>query len=157
MVSHQAKPFWRSGIGVLCLWIAVVTQAEPLSLKAELAVRAATFEVVMRKPEADPLTYEKPLPMELIPYAIRSDAFLSVGTAFKIGANQFVSAAHVLNAGVGTQYGQPALRDKLGKVYLIDQVLKYSMDEDFVVFSVAGPSNSKPLATNSAPTINRFI
>jgi hypothetical protein len=32
------------------------------------AIRANTFEVVMKKPVADSATYEKPLPLELLPF-----------------------------------------------------------------------------------------
>jgi len=38
------------------------------------AIRANTFEVVMKKPEADSATYEKPLPLELLPFHERNDA-----------------------------------------------------------------------------------
>src|SRR5690606_36143978 len=60
--------------------------------------RAATFAVVIRKPEKDLLEYEKPLPLELIPFSERNDKYWPIGTAFAIGANQYVSAAHVLGA-----------------------------------------------------------
>ena len=46
------------------------------------AARAATFEVVVPKAKADPLSYEKPLPLELIPYVQRTDQYWSIGTAF---------------------------------------------------------------------------
>jgi len=32
------------------------------------AVREATFEVVIKKPEHESVVYEKPLPFELLPY-----------------------------------------------------------------------------------------
>lgn len=31
------------------------------------AIRDNTFEVVMKKPEQDPVKYEKPLPLDLLP------------------------------------------------------------------------------------------
>src|SRR6202042_3210942 len=49
------------------------------------AARENTFEVVMKKPEKDPVTYEKPLPLDLIPFIERTDAYRSVGTAFSLG------------------------------------------------------------------------
>src|SRR5262245_40879894 len=77
---------------------------------ADLArVRASTFEVVMRKPETDSLTYERPLPLDLLPYSQRSDKYISIGTAFAIGENRFVTASHVLQFGYVSQYGEPAL------------------------------------------------
>ena len=74
------------------------------------AARENTFEVVMKKPEKDPVTYEKPLPLDLIPFIERTDAYRSVGTAFSLGNNTYVTAGHVFLAGIGSQYGAPALR-----------------------------------------------
>jgi TonB family protein len=100
------------------------------------AIRSSTFEVVMKKPDADPLTYEKPLPLDLLPYSERTDAYRSVGTAFALGQNRYVTAAHVLLAGAGSQYGAPALRGADGAVHEIDQILKFSAHQDFVLFSL---------------------
>jgi len=110
-------------------------------------VRAATFEVVMRKVDSDPLTYEKPLPLDLIPYAIRSDHYWSIGTAFAIGPETYVTAGHVFRAAVGSQFGSPALRDSAGHVYAVNQVLRFSAHEDFVVFTVTGAPAASPLPT----------
>jgi len=35
------------------------------------AIREGTFEVVMKKPQSDPVSYEKPLPLDLLPYIVR--------------------------------------------------------------------------------------
>src|SRR5690606_39368469 len=40
----------------------------PVSPGLMAAIRAGSFEVVLRKTETDPLAYEKPLPMELLPF-----------------------------------------------------------------------------------------
>jgi serine protease Do len=104
----------------------------------ERAVRAATFEVVLRKPAGDPLSYEKPLPLDLIPYQQRTDKYQPVGTAFAIGPDSYITAAHVLEAAVDSQYGPPALRGQDGKVYPIASILKFSADEDYAVFTLAG-------------------
>lgn len=117
-------------------------------------VRAATFEVVIRKPEKDPLEYEKPLPLELIPFSERNDKYWPIGTAFAIGTNQYVSAAHVLGAGVGSQFGVPAIRDTKGNVYELDQVLKYSGHQDFVVFTVRKPASVVGLEISRDPKID---
>src|SRR5258708_6605841 len=71
------------------------------------AIRASTFEVVLKKPTHDPVSYEKPLPLELLPYVERTDPYQSVGTAFALGQNTYVTAAHVLTAAVDSQYGAP--------------------------------------------------
>jgi serine protease Do len=114
----------------------------------------ATFEVVLAKPASDPLTYEKPLPLELIPYRERTDKFQSIGTAFAIGPNRFVSAAHVIRAGNGSQYGPLALRDAAGTTYRIDKIIKYSSGEDYAVFSVLAAPDVVPLETRSRPMLN---
>ncbi|HEX4377566.1 MAG TPA: serine protease [Steroidobacteraceae bacterium] len=109
------------------------------------AVRSATFEVVLHKNENDKLTYEKALPLDLIPYVIRSDHYWSVGSAFAIGPSTYVSAAHVLLGAVGSQFGAPSLRDAAGHVFAVDQVLKFSAAEDYIVFTVSGAPDVKPL------------
>jgi serine protease Do len=96
-------------------------------------------KVVVGKPAADPLAYEKPLPLELMPYRERTDKFQSIGTAFAIGPNRFVTAAHVIIAGNGSQYGPVALRNAAGTVYRVDKIIKYSSSEDYAVFSVIAP------------------
>ena len=128
------------------LWAAASLLALSLTTRAaagvtpqiERAVRAATFEVVLRKPTSDPLSYEKPLPLDLIPYQQRTDKYQPVGTAFAIGPDTYVTAAHVLEAAVDSQYGRPALRSQDGKVYPIASILRFSADEDYAVFSLAG-------------------
>src|SRR5438132_1513907 len=111
-------------------------QAAALSASSQKLIRAATFEVVQSRPKATQAVYEKALPLDLLPYQQRVDAYRSTGTAFAMGANRYVTAAHVLLLGVGSQFGLPALRDSTGRVYEIDRVLKYSQAEDFAVLSL---------------------
>jgi serine protease Do len=147
-----------AGAGVLWVIFAAQTAAgATVSARLQDAARASTLEVVGTKPANDPLTYEKPLPLELLPFYVRSDAYLPVGTAFCIGPNRYVSAAHVLGAGVASQYGAPKLRDRQGRVYDIDQVLKYSTLEDFAVFSLRNPPKTPALPVNRAPRINQTV
>jgi hypothetical protein len=129
------------------------------ALTAELQkqVRAATFEVVIRKPTSDSVTYEKPLPLELIPYTERIDTYWPVGTAFAIGPNAFVTAAHVMVLGVGSQFGVPGIRDGHGNVYPIDRVLEFALHEDFAVFTVSGTPAVKPFRTSAAPAIDDTV
>jgi serine protease Do len=128
--------------------------AATLAPGVQQKLSSATFEVVLAKPVSDPLTYEKPLPLELIPYRERTDKFRSIGTAFAIGPNRFVSAAHVINAGNGSQYGPLALRDAAGTTYRIDKIIKYSSSEDYAVFSVLAAPAIVPLQTRSRPPLN---
>jgi serine protease Do len=106
-----------------------------VSPQLQQPIRVSTFEVVMKKPEKDTATYEKPLPMDLLPYRERTDAYQSIGTAFSLGHNTYVTAAHVLGLGIDSQYGKPELRGSDGTVYAIDRIERFSLHEDFVVFS----------------------
>jgi hypothetical protein len=114
------------------------------------AVRAATYEIVLRKPLTDPLTYEQPLPLDLIPFAVRNDAYWSIGTAFAVKPNVFVTAAHVLVASVGSQFGTPALRDSAGHVFPVDRIIGFSAHEDFAVLTVSGAPGNAVLATSAS-------
>src|SRR5512139_3696097 len=120
-------------------------------------IQNATFEVVVKKPTKDSLKYEKPLPLDLLPYAIRNDKYYSVGTAFAIAKNQFVTAAHVLNLGLESQFDGYSLRDRNGNIYPIDKVLKYSYRQDFVVFSSKNLNISKPFQPNAHPRLNEKV
>lgn len=123
--------------------------ADAPSSQLQHEVRLATFEVVVKKPDKDTATYEKPLPLELIPFVERNDAYWSIGTAFAIGPNTFVTAAHVIGACAGSQFGVPGIRAGDSHVYTIDKVLKYSLREDYVVFSVQNPPSVTPLVPNT--------
>src|SRR2546429_5458797 len=52
-------------------------------------VRRGTFEVVIKKPEKDALTYEKPMPIDLVPFVERDDAYWTVDTAIAIATHSF--------------------------------------------------------------------
>ena len=119
-------------------------------------IQAATFEVVAAKP-ADPLEYEKPLPMEQLPFQQRNDAYHSIGTAFSIGGGRYVTAAHVLLTGVNSLWGEPQLRDNAGTVYAIDKVHKFSLEKDFVVFSLKQQPPGAPLSITSKPEPGRAV
>ena len=144
-------------VSLVVVAAAGAAEAAPLDPAQQQALRAATFEVVYAKPTRDSLSYDKPLPLELIPFAERNDKYYSVGTAFAIGANRYVSAAHVIMAGVGSQYDPPALRDASGHVYEIEQMLRFSLHEDFAVFSLKNDPRVPPLAVNTHPTVNEAV
>ncbi len=132
-------------------------RAQDISKPTIEAVGSATFEVVVLKPAGDNLKYERPLPMDLIPYSMRTDPYYSVGTAFAIGPNMWVTAGHVFDFGHKSLSKTYRLRDHAGKVYDVDKILKYSMHRDFVVFSVKNPPEIKPLATNTSPRMNEKV
>ncbi|MEZ5565417.1 MAG: trypsin-like peptidase domain-containing protein [Gammaproteobacteria bacterium] len=141
---------WLSAVSLLLM--ATGVSADALSSRLEKKVRGATLEVVVAFPESDPLSYEKPLPLELLPFALRDATHVPIGTAFRLGRNEYVTAAHVISASVGGQFGPPQLRDAQGRIYAIDQILKYSFQEDFAVVSLKDPPRSPILDTGPEPT-----
>lgn len=133
--------------------------AHAASLDAALlpAIQAATFEVVQAKPTSDPIQYERPLPLDRLPFQERTDKYYSIGTAFAIGPNRYVTAGHVLNAGLGSLWGTPALRDSTGHVYAIDKVEAFDLRRDFVVFSLRDAPKVAPLPSNGHATLNQVV
>jgi serine protease Do len=134
-----------------------LTNAAGLDQQALTQIQASTFEVVAAKPTTDNLIYIKPLPLELQPFQERNDKYYSIGTAFSIGNNQFVTAAHVITFGIDSLWGVPALRDSNGHVYPIDTVDKFSLARDFVVFSVSGRPNGSSLKIDTRPELNSAV
>ena len=128
-----------------------------LSPKILDAVGSAVFEVVVPKPEKDSLAYKEPLPFDTLPYTVRNDHYFSFGTAFAIGPNLFVSAVHVMNVGLESQWGETQIRDSKGKVYAIDKIIKYSERRDFIVFTAKGCSVKKPLVANTRPRLQEKV
>jgi hypothetical protein len=158
----RTRPTLRPALAALLLVsgaaAAVPARAAELSNGVQQSVRAATFEVVQLKPPDGDVTYDRPLPLDLIPYQQRTDKYRSIGTAFAIGPNRFVTAAHVIDLGINSQFGPPALRDTSGKVYAIDQVYKFSDARDFVLFSLRDPpKGGKALAIGAKPAVNTTV
>jgi serine protease Do len=122
----------------------------------QLATRT-TFEVVLPKMEPDSIRYEKPLPLELLSFTERNDKFVSIGTAFAIAPDTFVSAAHVLIAAIGSPLGKPHMRDAAGNVYPVIEVLKFSLHEDYIVFRAKGASTREPLKPNREPSTGTTV
>lgn len=143
--------------GMLALACAV-SVADNLDGAAQQQIFAATFEVVQLKPPERAVTYERALPLDLLPYQQRIDKYRSIGTAFAISPNHYVTAGHVLALGQGSQFGPPALRDAAGTVYEIDRILKYSDDQDFAEFSLKHvPSPERVLPTAAPPPLNEAV
>lgn len=165
MESPRRKPgFMRTAcsrfalLALVSLFAAAASHAASLDPAVLPKIQAATFEVVAAKPVKDPLTYEKPLPLELLPFQERNDKYYSIGTAFALGNNRYVTAAHVLQVGIDSLWGEPALRDAGGHVYAIGKIEKYSLQQDFVVFSLATqPAQAAALEVDTTPSLNGVV
>src|SRR5690606_40716873 len=87
------------------LFTALPASAAALDSEHLPAIQAATVEVVAAKPVEDPLEYEKPLPLDQIPFQQRNAKYHSIGTAVSIGGGRYVTAAHVLLTAVNSLCG----------------------------------------------------
>jgi serine protease Do len=133
-------------------------QAATLDSSVMAKVQAATFELVAAKPTTDPLTYEKPLPLDQLPYAQRNDKYTSLATAFVIGHNRYVTAAHSLIMLMGGNlWGSVELRDAQGHVYPIDKIEKFSLARDFAVFSLKGDPAPAAFPVDANPALNQTV
>jgi serine protease Do len=141
----------------LLLIIACEGALADVSPDLQRQIRTSTFEVVMKKPTGDSVRYEKPLPLDLLPFIERTDLYRSLGTAFTLGPNTYVTAAHVLIACIDSQYGAPALRATDGTVHPIASIQAFSAAEDFVVFSLADPLDGAALPTNRTPRVDDVV
>lgn len=133
--------------------VGLAALAVPLTLRAvtpeiQGAARSATFEVVLKKPAAAHVEYKRPLPLDLLPFTQRNDPYESIGTAFAVESNQFVSAAHVFLASAGSEFGAPAIRDSTGRIFPITTIRKFSFHEDFIVFTVDGLAAGSSFVTS---------
>lgn len=117
------------------------------------------FEVVIEKPTEDPLTYEKELPWDRIPYQIRNDKYDSIGTAFLLTDGHFYTAAHVLNLYRLQQQDNFFIRSSDGTTYKIGNIVKFATDRDFAIFDVLDfkKGSAKGLEIDSNPKINSTV
>ncbi len=142
----------------LALGMVAVADAQTLNPSLLPRIKAATFEVVAAKPTHDPLTYARPLPLDLLSYQRRTDKYYSIGTAFAIGPNRYVTAGHVLMTSRNSLWGPLSLRDDKGHVYRIDQIEKFALRRDFAVFSlVAPPHRSVALPVDVHPAVDQTV
>jgi hypothetical protein len=116
-------------------------------------INKCVYEVVVPKPADDSITYEKPLPMDQLPFQVRNDKYLSIGTAFACSGAEFATAAHVMNLGARSRFKEALIRDGNGNVFSIDKIVKYSSRRDFVVFTVKGRQSPEYFETTRAPEV----
>lgn len=113
-----------------------VSAQEVLKPKIAEKLSLNVFEIVYLKIEEDPLSYEKELPLDRIPYAERMDKYDSIGTAFLLKDHKFYTAAHVLNLQNKTQADKFYIRTQNKNIYKIKNIEKFATDRDFVIFDV---------------------
>jgi serine protease Do len=112
-------------VSVCLLWISHIPAGQALDSDTKKAVQAATFE--FRAPASG--VHSKDL----------------VGTAFAIGPNEFVSAAHLFDTAIGSRFGHPILVDSRRVEYPVADILQFSEQHDYVIFSLDRPPRVAPL------------
>lgn len=120
-------------------------------------IHQSVFEVVVPKPTDTGAIYVSPLPWESIPIRQRKDSVWSVGTAFAIGRDTLVTAAHVLWREGEPTLGTPAIRDAAGRIHRIGTFLKFGLAEDLVVFTCPGLKTPRPLRVAPEPRIGQIV
>jgi hypothetical protein len=58
-----------------------------------------------------------------------------IGTAFALDDGTYVTAAHVFDALIGSRYARPLLLDSRSELYGVENIVRYSAVDDFVVFT----------------------
>ncbi|AFM13129.1 S1 family peptidase [Turneriella parva] len=121
---------------LICL-LALPSQANTEQAGPDLTrTRKAVFEIVLKKPTKDSLTYEEKLPVHLLPYTERTDKYYSVGSAFAINENEVITAWHVIDLGAGGLNRELFLRDHEGNVSEINEVTAFSNRRDYAILTV---------------------
>ncbi|MBS0420183.1 MAG: trypsin-like peptidase domain-containing protein [Proteobacteria bacterium] len=120
---------WKTvRIGAVLAWVGSAP-AWGLDFGTDTTVRSATFELYA-------------------PGAFNGAKGL-VGTAFAIGANRFVTTAHLLDSAAGSRFGHPLVVDARHVEYPIADILQYSEQHDYVIFTLKHPPRVRPLEVQS--------
>ena len=131
--------FFMAGLVFSCVSAPQDSASGPLSAANLSLVRNAVFEVVLEKPVNDATVYERDLNWDNVPYAIRSDNYYSIGTAFAISKTELITAFHVINLGFESKsHNRYFVRDSDGNIYEVDQVLGGSNERDYLIFTIKG-------------------
>lgn len=130
------------------LFLCPPLRAQETSLAPAVKARVtdASFEVVVLRPDPakDPVSYEKELPWDLVPFNLRHDRYISIGTAFAVSKTELVTAHHVfqpVHASMG--YQTCFIRDAKGNVWEVDQILTLDEQRDVITFTVKGRTFSQ--------------
>ncbi|MHC1742460.1 MAG: serine protease [Syntrophobacteraceae bacterium] len=147
------RSFRLSVLMALMLWPGIAS-AQYADAKLDIAqINQSVYEVIVPKPQQDSLSYEKPLPMDQVPFQIRNDQYYPIGTAFACSKNELVTAAHVMNLKARSQFREIFVRDAKGNVLSVDRIVKFSSRRDLVVFTVKDRPSSGYLEANLTPAV----
>lgn len=121
-------------------------------------ISEACFEVVQLRVESEQIEYARDLPWNTIPAHARNDAYYSIGTAFAVAPDRFITASHVFDTPRKSLfYSDYYIRDSRGDVYAVTDILRFHADDDFAEFTVEGFQASAYLELRSEPYLNNEI
>lgn len=126
--------------------------AANLSKSTIQLINRSVFEVVTPKIPDPGIKYNKPLDPSHLPFSQRNDNYLSIGTAFSIAGNHFISAAHVFDLQTTSVHKDFAIRDQNRRVRKITRILRYSKYRDLVEFEIENVDKGAPFLTLSEST-----
>lgn len=145
-----------------CLLLAQALGAQETALAPAVKARVteASFEVVVLRPDPakDPVSYEKELPWDLVPFNVRNDPYISIGTAFAVSKHELVTAHHVfrgLHASMG--YRTCYIRDAKQNVWEVDRILALDEQRDVIRFSVKGRTFDRWLDLRPGFQVNETV
>lgn len=132
-----------------------VTEMTPETRKL---IQDTCFEVVVLRPGKDSLRYERELPWDLVPFSIRNDKYISIGTAFAVSRDEMVTAHHVLELDEKPlSVQQYFIRDAAQNVYELDRVTASEMHRDVARFTVKGRTFDRWLELKPKYELNRAV
>lgn len=145
---------------ILLLGPSLRAQETSLAPAVKARVTEASFEVVVLRPDPDkdPVSYEKELPWDLVPFNIRNDRYISIGTAFAVSKTELVTAHHVFK-GVHASMGYQTcfIRDAKQNVWEVDQILALDEQRDVIKFTVKGRTFDRWLELRSGFQVNETV
>ncbi|WP_026854191.1 S1 family peptidase [Geothrix fermentans] len=145
---------------VLLLGAPLEAQETTLAPAVKARVTEASFEVVILRPDPakDPVSYEKDLPWDLVPFNIRNDRYTSIGTAFAISGTELVTAHHVfqvVHASMG--YRTCYIRDARQNVWEVDKITALDEQRDLIKFTVKGRTFDRWLELRPGFKVNETV
>jgi len=126
------------------------SRAASIDADTRQSVMDCTFEVLSSMRNETGRITPKDNNAQTIAMSSGSDVVRVAGTASCFGDGQLMTAAHVFDQVLGGRFETPVVRDRRGRVFPVDKIIRYSMRDDFVVFTAAGLS-----ATGARPHVPR--
>ena len=120
-------------------------------------IEHCVFEVVLEKPKEGKLEYAKKLPYENLPYKVRNDKYIPVGTAFALPSGKLISAAHLFSLEKQSITNKIFIRDRKKQIFPIKNVYFYDDSKDYIIFDAQGFTIEEQFNTNSNYVLNEIV